>query len=540
VPSKTPPPPPPPPPPGGGTAQDFQAQNGLATVNTIGQSTFGLLTERLDNVRQELDCRPGASSPTLDQQQAQLSKELATLKAGAGQLEDKVSNAETNKIFASHAYDQSHNAYNTLYFHLIHQGVVYEALYNEKFWDQYPIGIQKQLQAFKAIRDDEHAKFNSFIDAADKAKDLQKKLDDVQKKIILKQQALDSVEQERALDAADKLCPSLPPSELSPAQKKALEDQQRRLEVKYADPAAAPPSAAFGALFGDRVSASPDTFDFYKRSPLGYASAPILPGGLSPPSVASPWNGWVSGGLSGVDRSGAVASNGLGGRADVGVDYRISPTTLVGAFLGYEGEHLDAHFTGGKVDENAFVLGAYAGFRLPNNWVLALAGGGAVSRIDSSTPTDSGSTNGLRGFVSASLSDTWRFGRWRLTPSGQISYAAERQDAYVTDGGVAVPGQTIELGRASLGPSFGYTLPMVDPRWQVELFGDVALDYDFGSTIATAANVLYSPNGFGGELGSGVRVAHNNISGQVSASYDSLGRSNQSAWSLNFGVSAHY
>lgn len=79
-----------------------------------------------------------------------------------------------------------------------------------------------------------------------------------------------------------------------------------------------------------------------------------MPGGLAAWPIPSRWNVWTSGSVNGLDRSGAANSGGFGGRTDVSLDYRVLRTTIVGAFLGYQGEHLDADFTGGTVDENAF------------------------------------------------------------------------------------------------------------------------------------------------------------------------------------------
>src|SRR5262249_43053152 len=73
-----------------------------------------------------------------------------------------------------------------------------------------------------------------------------------------------------------------------------------------------PSASPFDALLAGNISAGPGSFQFYKRSPLGYASPAIVPAGLTPPAPGRLWSVWTSGSLNGVGRDGGADSDGFG------------------------------------------------------------------------------------------------------------------------------------------------------------------------------------------------------------------------------------
>lgn len=309
-----------------------------------------------------------------------------------------------------------------------------------------------------------------------------------------------------------------------------IEVQIRRCEGQttrafYTDPdRASDPLGAFAAFFGD--GAIPDTLSF--STVLGYSSAGVV---TQPGATTDDWSFWAKGSVSGLSSLGATSFNALNGRIDLGASRPLGSSILVGGFLGWDGGASANATTGGTTASNALHMGVFGTYRLPNDMELALSSGGALGVLTSTIGGDTGRTLTQRAFVSAKLGGTaWADGPWRISPSASLFVGAEHQNAYVTTGLVAVPEQTIGLGRAKLDAQVGYTLPSELPA---ELFASFGAGYDFSNAAP------FAPGQLSGTLGGGLKVSSGAMRGSVSGAYGLTG-ANGRTWSLNASIGGSF
>jgi outer membrane autotransporter protein len=259
---------------------------------------------------------------------------------------------------------------------------------------------------------------------------------------------------------------------------------------------------------------------------------PEAPGAASP---RSPWSAWADTTYTGFSRDGPAATDGHASVATGGLDYRFSQPLIVGVMVGYENQNFNTTFNGGYLRGSGPTAGPYASWQPLPSVILNVAVGRAILDYSMSDGTGAGSYSARRDYVSASLVGNWRRGPWRFTPRANIYYARENHDGYVDSTGAAVPGATVKLGRASVGPEIGYTIVAPGGTWAIEPFAFGALDCDTVSQpgIVGADGIVVTDSKCGGRAGGGVKaVTAGNFSGLLGASYNSIGRSDQSSWSL--------
>lgn len=268
---------------------------------------------------------------------------------------------------------------------------------------------------------------------------------------------------------------------------------------------------------------------------LAYAGARGLRAAPAAASPRSPWSTWADTTYTGFNRDGPAATDGHASVVTGGIDYRFSQPVIAGIMVGYENQNFDTIFNGGYLRGSGPTVGPYASWQLLPAVALNVAVGRAFLDYSMSDGTGAGSYNARRDYVSASLVGNWRQGAWRVTPRANIYYARENHDAYIDSTGAAVPDATIRFGRASVGPEIGYTIVASDGTWAVEPFAFGALDCDTISQpgIVGAGGIIVTDSTCGGRAGGGIKaVTTDNFVGQFGASYNSIGRSDQSSWSL--------
>ena len=69
---------------------------------------------------------------------------------------------------------------------------------------------------------------------------------------------------------------------------------------------------------------------------------------------------------------------------------------------------------------------------------------------------DTSSFDTTRWLLHGAVTGNREFGKWRVTPTAAISYIEDKQDSFVTPGGVLVPEQTVALGQARFEPEIAY------------------------------------------------------------------------------------
>jgi outer membrane autotransporter protein len=61
-----------------------------------------------------------------------------------------------------------------------------------------------------------------------------------------------------------------------------------------------------------------------------------------------------------------------------------------------------------------------------------------------------------RWLVKGTLAGNWIHDAWRITPTAELAYVTEEQDAFTNSASVFVAGQEVSLGRLQFGPEIGY------------------------------------------------------------------------------------
>ena len=176
------------------------------------------------------------------------------------------------------------------------------------------------------------------------------------------------------------------------------------------------------------------------------------------------WDVWIAAEIAGVkdDRDGADARSDFA-VAQLGVDYQLSDTLIVGVLAQYDWMAEDAHaifeeagaIAGAQVEGEGWMAGPYAVWRLQDRLildVLAMAGRSDNSVDPLGLYEDDFETG--RYLLRANLTGEFvsPSGAWRLRPQAGLTHFEETQDGYVDSLGVAIPEQTVALGRLRAGP----------------------------------------------------------------------------------------
>lgn len=164
-----------------------------------------------------------------------------------------------------------------------------------------------------------------------------------------------------------------------------------------------------------------------------------------------------------------------------GATYAVAPGLIVGAFGGYEKLDFDQKGdAAGKLDGNGGTAGIYAA------WMLApkLRLDGAVARTwldyESTAGTASGDFDGKRWLFLTRLSGDHVAGRWTYTPSAEVFWLSETQDAYTDSLGTAQAKNSFTNGRANAGLQAAYAIPL-SQRTLLTPYAGIYADYYFGN-----------------------------------------------------------
>jgi hypothetical protein len=163
-----------------------------------------------------------------------------------------------------------------------------------------------------------------------------------------------------------------------------------------------------------------------------------------------------------------------------GASYAVAPGLIVGAFGGYEKLDFDQKSNvSGRLDGNGGTAGIYAA------WMLApkLRLDGAIARTwldySSTAGTAQGDFDGSRWLFLTRLSGDHVAGRWTYTPSAEVFWLRESQDAYTDSLGTAQAKNSFTNGRANAGLQAAYAIPL-SQRTTLSPYAGIYADYYFG------------------------------------------------------------
>jgi outer membrane autotransporter protein len=208
----------------------------------------------------------------------------------------------------------------------------------------------------------------------------------------------------------------------------------------------------------------------------------------------------------------------------LGADYLLTPSLLIGALAQFDWteEHVDGN--GGSAEGFGVMAGPYVSARLASNLFFTgrVAYGISENSIDPfGLYTDDFSTD--RWLASAQLTGNWHWGNWRMTPTAEVTYAAEDQHSYTDSKGEDIPSQVVSVGRVSLGPEIAYRYlaeggTIIEP--QASLTGiwdfDSADKADLSGIVTTEGLRAMAKAGFLAEMTGGATF-------RVVGTYDGIG-----------------
>jgi hypothetical protein len=322
--------------------------------------------------------------------------------------------------------------------------------------------------------------------------------------------------------------------------KRYQERQRLQLELRNLERPAQ--SSGYPVMFAPAEGNFADRFAGMPPQILGYAGVLKAPEKRTATrKPRSRFSTWIAGSLGGFSRDDAASANGNLSYLAGGVDYRLFQRLLVGVLGTYERFNFGSGFNAGSFRGSGVTVGPYVGFTVAPHVTAHVAVGATFMGYDQSDNVSAGSFHATRAFINAGIEGTWRQGPWRITPRGTVFYAQEKQEGYTDSLRNLIPGQTVQLGRASIGPEVGYTVRFANGRW-IEPFLFAAADIDFANqrNLTVANGIVFTQEPWGGRAGGGFNLGiADNATGKIGASYEGLGR-NANVWRADARVSIRF
>jgi outer membrane autotransporter protein len=248
----------------------------------------------------------------------------------------------------------------------------------------------------------------------------------------------------------------------------------------------------------------------------------------------SPWDIWVEGRYSRFDDdAGNLDRDGHVGLLYVGGDYRVAQNVIVGALVQFDWSKDDSSVLASKVDGNGWMIGPYLSAEVHENIYFDLRASWGRSDNDLTLGTTTGAFDTSRWLVKGTLSGNWVYDAWRFTPSAELAYVTESQDAFTNSAGTFVPGQDVSLGRLQFGPEVGYRFAHTADTF-IEPFAAIKGVWDFDNpNVAIIDGFVVGPGDFWGRLEGGLNVVTSDgwlVRGL--ASWDGVGSDDYNGYTL--------
>lgn len=243
------------------------------------------------------------------------------------------------------------------------------------------------------------------------------------------------------------------------------------------------------------------------------ASAPHMPGDVTRNEQRV--DVWFAADYSSIsdDRAGDSAESEFG-IIQLGVDFALDDDTIVGLMVQRdwmdETQETIATAAGGiapaRIDGAGWMVGPYAAKELDNGIivdVLALFGQSDNDINPLGFYTDSFETG--RYLLRANISGEWVDGPWRVRPSASLSHFEETQDAYTDSLGVAIPEQSVSIGRLTVGPEIAYRTDNPGGGYW-EFHGQLNANFDYDpASLMDATGRVFDTGQFRADAAFGVR-----------------------------------
>jgi len=179
---------------------------------------------------------------------------------------------------------------------------------------------------------------------------------------------------------------------------------------------------------------------------------------------------WIEGHISRYsDDLGGISREGDFRILYVGADYLVAPGVLFGALVqvDYTKEDVEDPALNGTVEGTGWMAGPYLGIAISDNLFFdARAAWGQsdneINLWDPQLGARSGNFDTDRWLARATLTGNRTIGNWRLSPQAGVAYGNETYDSYANTYQQSVPGQSIAIGRFTVGSEIGYRMEFAD------------------------------------------------------------------------------
>jgi outer membrane autotransporter protein len=259
-------------------------------------------------------------------------------------------------------------------------------------------------------------------------------------------------------------------------------------------------------------------------------------GGALPLSFESNplWDVWAEGRYSGFkDDTANLGRDGHVGFLFAGTDYRIARGVIVGGLVQWDSSKDEADAIATKVNGTGWMIGPYVSARVHENIYADLRAAWGRSWNDLGTADANASFDTTRWLVKGAISGNWQWDVWRVTPSAELAYVTESQEAFTNSASVFVPGQDVSLGRLQFGPELGWRFTY-DVETSIEPFAAIKGVWDWDNpNVQIIDGFIVGPGDFWGRLEGGLNVS--SLDGsliRILASWDGIGSSNYSGVTL--------
>ncbi len=218
----------------------------------------------------------------------------------------------------------------------------------------------------------------------------------------------------------------------------------------------------------------------------------------------------------------------------LGVDYHLSPSLVVGLLAQFDHSEETDGLEGFSVRGNGWLVGPYIAARLTDTLIFdgRLAWGQSNNKVDpSGFYEDDFETD--RWLARARLTGDYRFGNVMLQPHIGMIYFHETQKAYTDSLNIAIPSQTISLGRLTFGPKIGYMIHGSDGSVITPHVGIMGIwDFDKAEVVDLATGLPAGSNAdIRGRIEGGITVSlPNGMSLQGEGFYDGIGARDTEAY----------
>ena len=225
----------------------------------------------------------------------------------------------------------------------------------------------------------------------------------------------------------------------------------QRMPHVHEDPSTA--QEAIDATFGSAEPIDADAGD----PALGFAAydpaTPIGPVEEAPSSL----NVWARGTFTHFDGN---TFDGDAFAGVVGIDYLIADHILIGAMGGYESGDFTFPIDSGAFQGDGITVGGYTAIELAAGLVAEAYVTRTQLEYENQTATGIGTTQAKRTLAAFNLSGSYALSeRMMFEPNVRVTYAHERQDAYIMSDGTSIGEEVIDSGTLSAGSRVSYLLP---------------------------------------------------------------------------------